>query len=265
MYLRNQKNCCSLKKQIPIHSIMKGNPPDPTTLIKRTDLTTPLIGFYDAPDPEPFKPLVRPKQRDCVFSFYKSWLKGETLHLTRNQYGCGGAGHWMWGIRSRSREEFIKFLVDDEGLKASHELMEKWIDSTKPYKAKHSHLFVGPYRKNLFEYIKTITFYVNPDQLSTLMIGAQYHSAPDDPPPVIAPFGSGCSELQPFENLDIPQAAIGATDIAMRHYLPPDILAFTVTKPMFKQLCELDERSFLFKPFLLRLRQARDFPEIAEE
>ena len=265
MYSRNQENFYHFRKQNRANSIMKDNPPDPTTLIKRTDLTTPLIGFYDAPGPKPFKPLVRPKQRDCVFSFYKNWLKGDTLHITRNQYGCGGAGHWMWGIRSRSKEEFIKFLVDDEGLKASHELMEKWIDSTKPYKAEHSHLFVGRYRKDLWEYIKTITFYVNPDQLSTLMIGAQYHSAPNDASPVIAPFGSGCSELQPFENVDIPQAAIGATDIAMRHHLPPDILALTVTKPMFRRLCELDEHSFLFKPFLLRLRRARDFPEIAEE
>jgi hypothetical protein len=244
---------------------MKDKPPDPTTLIKRIYLSTPLICFYDAPDPEQFKPLVRPKDTDCIFCSYKNWLKGETLHLTRDQYGCGGAGHWMWSIRSRSREEFIKFLVDEEGLKASHELMEKWIDSARPYKAEHSHLFIGRYRNDLWEYIKTITFYVNPDQLSTLMIGAQYHSSPDDPPAVIAPFGSGCSELQPFENLALPQAAIGATDIAMRQHLPPDILAFTVTKPMFRQLCELDERSFLFKPFLLRLRQARGFPEGAEE
>jgi hypothetical protein len=35
------------------------------------------------------------------------------------------------------------------------------------------------------------------------------------------------------------------------------ILAFTVTKPMFEQLCALDERSFLFKPFLKNLRKAR--------
>jgi hypothetical protein len=36
-----------------------------------------------------------------------------------------------------------------------------------------------------------------------------------------------------FGALDIPQAVTGATDIAMRQYLPPDILAFTVTKAMF--------------------------------
>jgi len=97
------------------------------------------------------------------------------------------------------------------------------------------------------------------------MIGAQYRSSPDDRSPVIAPFGSGCFEPQPFENLDIPQAAIGATDIAMRYHLPPDILAFTFTRPMSRQLCELDERSFLYKPSLLRLRETRGLPKITKQ
>ena len=64
-----------------------------------------------------------------------------------------------------------------------------------------------------------------------------------------------------FDELSIPQAMIGATDIAMRQYLPPDTLAFTVNKPMFEQLCLLDERSFLYKPFWQNLRKARGLPE----
>ncbi len=231
--------------------------PDPSRLCQRLDIGIPLIGFYDAPDPELFEPLVAPMGRDCVYSFFDCWTKGETLHLTRDHYGCGGAGHWMWGIQLRSRKEFIEFLVDDEGLKASHELMENWIDSSKPYRAEHLHLFLGPLKEDAWSYVKTVTFLVNPDQLSALMIGAQYHGAPGDPPSVIAPFGSGCSQFQPFKDLGIAQSSIGATDIAMRRHIPPDILSLTVTKRMFRQLCELDERSFLYKPFLQRLRQAR--------
>ncbi|MBW1692437.1 MAG: hypothetical protein DRG87_04650 [Deltaproteobacteria bacterium] len=76
--------------------------------------------------------------------------------------------------------------------------------------------------------------------------------------PVIAPFGSGCMELVSlFDGLDIAQAVIGATDIAMRQHLSPDILVLTVTKPLFAQLCELDEKSFLYKPFWKNLRKAR--------
>lgn len=237
---------------------MKEVQPDYSQLVKKIDLSIPLIGFYDAPDPSPFEPLVKPNQGDCIFLFYENWLKGQTLHITKEHYGCGGAGRWMCGIEFRSREEFIKFLVDDEGLKDSHELMEKWVDSSATFEAAHSHLFIGPLKESQWDYIKSVSFFVNPDQLSTLMIGAQYKSGPDDPPPVIAPFGSGCMELFPFKDPKIPQAAIGATDIAMRRHLPPEILAFTITKPMFKQLCSLDERSFLYKPFLRNLRKSRE-------
>ena len=81
--------------------------------------------------------------------------------------------------------------------------------------------------------------------------------------PDLDPFGSGCMELVSlFEDLNIAQAVIGATDIAMRQHLPPDILAFTVTKPLFTRLCELDEGSFLYKPFWRNLRKARGLPDL---
>lgn len=241
---------------------MKNEQPNPEVLLKRIDLKIPLIGFYDAPDPEPFAPCVIPQPGDCVFRFYENWLRGETLHITKDHYGCGGAGRWMCGIQTRPRESFIKFLVDDEGLKSSHELMERWIDSGIRYRATHPNLLIGPLKKDQWAYAKSVTFFVNPDQLSALMIGAQYDSSPDDPPPVIAPFGSGCMELMPFKKPDIPQAAISTTDIAMRQHIPPEILGFVVTQSMFKRLCNLDERSFLYKPFLQRLRKSRGLPNL---
>ena len=236
--------------------------PDPINLCRRIDYKLPLIGFYDAPDPAAFEPTIKPKPGDCVFSFYEQWVEGKSLHITKEHYGCGGAGRWMCGIQTRSRKDFISFLVDHEGLKSSHELMEKWIDASAPRKAKHPHVLIGPMRDSQWDYIKSVSFFVSPDQLSILAIGAQYNSAPQDLPPVVAPFGSGCMLLLPFEDLSITQASIGATDIAMRQHIPPDILAFTVTKSLFRQLCKLDERSFLYKPFLANLRKARGLPEL---
>lgn len=234
--------------------------PDPKTVLNKTGITTPLIGFYDAPDTQPFEPITEPQPdtRTCTFAFYKQWLDGKTLLLTKDNFGCGGAGRCIFGYETRSRKDFISFLVDDEGLKASPELMEKWIDFNPPYKPSYANILIGPLKSDQYQYLKSITYYVNPDQLSLLMIGAQYHSSPDDPLPVLAPFGSGCMQLVPlFKDFSIPQAMIGATDIAMRQYLPPDLLAFTVTKSMFERLCSLDERSFLYKPFWQRLRKAR--------
>jgi len=235
-------------------------PPEPTRLLKKAGIKTPLIGFYDAPDIKPFELITAPlpEGQTCTFAFYKPWLKGKTLHLTRDNFGCGGAGRCIFGLQTRSREDFIKFLVDEEGLKASHELMNLWIDFNSPYQPEYLNIFIGPLKADQYRYLKSVTFYVNPDQLSLLMIGAQYNNAPGNPVPVLAPFGSGCMQLMPlFKDLTIPQSIVGATDIAMRQYLPPEVLAFTVTKLMFEQLCVLDEKSFLYKPFWQRLNKAR--------
>jgi hypothetical protein len=235
-------------------------PPDPTRLLERIGIASPLIGFYDAPDVSPFEPLVRLGTGDtsCIFSFYANWINGETLHLTKDSFGCRGAGSCLFGVVTRSPEAMVSFLVDEEGLKASRELMRRWIDRRGSYGPQHPNLLVGPLRPDQYPYLKTVTFYVNPDQLSALILGANYHSGPDDPTPVMAPFGSGCSQLLPlFGDLSVPQAIVGATDIAMRQWLPPDTLALTVTRPLFERLCELDEKSFLFKPFLQRLQKAR--------
>jgi hypothetical protein len=234
--------------------------PDPGKLLHAIGLKTPPVGFYDAPDPAPFAPAMTPAadRRACIFAYSRRWFEGAYLHLTKENFGCGGAGRCLFGVMTRTRDEYIRFLADEEGLKASRELMAQWLDAARPYRQEHPHLFFGPLRADQYDYLKTVTFYVNPDQLSILMTGAQYHSAPGDAPPVVAPFGSGCMQMGPcFADLAVPQALVGATDVAMRGYLPPDTLAFTATQPMFERLCSLDERSILFKPFWTDLQRAR--------
>ncbi len=67
--------------------------PDPTALLAVIGLEEPVIGAYDVPDPTPFAPVVEPQPgtRPCVFSFFQAWRIGQTLHLTRNKTGRGGA------------------------------------------------------------------------------------------------------------------------------------------------------------------------------
>ena len=234
--------------------------PDPSVLLKQAGIGNPLIGLYDVPDDISFDPAerVEPGSHYCLFSFYQRWMAGEYLVLTREEFGCGGCGRSMFSLQTRPRDEFVKFLAETEGLKDSKELMEEWIDNSGTYEPENSRIVVGPLKEEAYAWLKTVTFYVNPDQLSILMQGAQYYSRVSDPPPVISPFGSGCMQLiSVFDDLAAAQAAIGATDMAMRQHLPPDILAFTVTVPMYERLCSLDKRSYLFKPFLANLRKAR--------
>jgi hypothetical protein len=221
-------------------------------LVEKAGIKLPILGLYDTPDPSAFEPLVRPVEGRwaCVFMFYQHWLKGESLHLTKENYGCGGAGTYMFGVKTQSRQDSINFLYAEEGLKASGELMGQWIDQAPTYTPKHANIIIGPMREDLYEYLKTVTLFINPDQLSLLVTGAYYRQGPPDPPLVTAPFASGCGLLGPiFNDMEASQAMIGTTDIAMRKFLPPDILGFTVTKRMYEQLCLLDESSFLDKPF----------------
>jgi hypothetical protein len=234
--------------------------PDYTYLIEKTGIDRPLMGFYDTPAPDPFEPLIKPDT--CLFAYYKKFLNGEAVLLTEEQYGCGGAGKWLCGLETRTLEEYVEFLVDDEGLKADHDLMRQWLGHNKPYQKEHGNLIFSPLKKSEYTYLKTVSFFVNPDQLSMLMIAAQLHASPDDPLPVISPFGSGCMLLVSlFWDLEIPQAIIGATDMAMRRHLPPDTLIFTVTKPMFELLCEIGSGSFLEKSFIEKLKSSRKKPD----
>jgi hypothetical protein len=234
--------------------------PDPTRLLDSLGLDTPPIGLYDAPDAAPFAPCVRPAPgvRACVFAFYEDWLRGSTLHLTRDAYGCRGAGACLFGVEERSREDMVEFLVGDEGLKRRHETMARWLERRQVHRPVHANVLIGPLRPGQEAYLKSVTFLVDADRLSGLVLAANYDAEPGDPEAVTAPFGSGCLQLLPPPGAgDTPRAIIGATDAAMRKHLPADTLAFTVNRSMFERLCALDEKSFLHKPFWKGLQSAR--------
>jgi hypothetical protein len=232
--------------------------PDPTHLLEMAGIETPLVGFYDVPDPKPFEPFCTPKR--CIFSCYENWAKGESIRISEGNCSCRGGGYWIGGVEFATRDDFAKRLNEREGFKSSNELMKQWLVNQKPYKIEHGYVVIGPPRDEQYDYLRTITFFANPDQLSLLPLGTEYHNASVNVHPTFTAFGSGCGQLAAlFGNLDpeIPKAIIGATDIAMREHLPPDILALTVNKPMYEQLCELAENSFLHKPFWKRLKRAR--------
>jgi hypothetical protein len=232
--------------------------PNPNVLLEIAGITSPLIGFYDVHDLTPFEPFSIPKR--CFFSSYADWMEGYSTRVTAGESTCRGGGYWVGGVEFAEREDFAHRLNEREGFKSSDKLMCQWLEGLKPYKIKKGHVVIGPLKDDHYDDLQTITFYVNPDQLSLLMHGAEYNNASIENHPVIVAFGSGCGQIAALLgdlDTEVPKAIIGATDMAMREHLPPDILAFTVNKPMYKQLCELDERSFLHKHFWKRLKTAR--------
>jgi hypothetical protein len=232
--------------------------PDLAPILERLSIARPPVGFYDAPDPAPFAPLVVPKGRQCVFRSLPDWHEGRTLHLTKEKHGCGGMH--LLGLQERCRQELVDFLCGEEGLKATPELMNLWLDSAPHYTPQHEHLLIGPLKADQYEYLRSVTWYVDADQLSVLTAGAIYYGRPDEVEPLVARFGSGCMQLVAlFDDLGAPQALIGSLDQAARADLDRCTLAFTVTKPMLERLAQwaADPKSSLHNRFLDVLLRAR--------
>lgn len=233
---------------------------DFTFLLEQLDYNEPLITVCETVDPERYSPITKPLpgRHACCFSYYREWLRGSSLVLSADNHGCGGSGTWCFGIPRPDREGFIRFLAEDEGLKDSRDKMGAWIDSQKPFCPQSPFLIIGPYRPDHPDPFITLSFIVNADQLSLLTIAVHYHAHPHDPPPLTAPFGSGCMQILSLAAQPVhPSAVIGATDIAMRQFLPADKLLFTVNPSMAERLARLDKNSFLGKPFHERLKKAR--------
>ncbi len=232
---------------------------NPSALLEIAGISRPLVATYDVPDAKPFEPFTEPGQ--CIFESYDRWLKGQSTRIDSENaaaFGCPGAGYWLCGIETMPKEDVAGYLAGQEGLKASPDTMCRWLENHPPHRLENQALVISQLKDDQHAFLKTVTFFVDPDQLALLLTGAEYLNAAPDKEFVMAPYGSGCGQLLPiFRNLDAPRAAIGATDIAARKYLPQDILAFTVTTPMFEQLCRLDENSFLHKSFWNDLKRSR--------
>jgi hypothetical protein len=229
-----------------------------STFCQAAGIDTVPIGVYDVPDSVSISSVI-PLQR-CIFDHFLEFQSGTSLVLNQASKGCPGCGHWMLGKgRFPSKQTMITFLTDKEGVRENSLLTEAWVDAHPTFPPKNGNILVGPVRDDLSEFLQTVTFFIRPDALSVLIYAANYHAHPEDPEPVLAPFGSGCGLIfSMFPDRSIAQAMIGGTDIAMRRHLPADILTFTVTVPMLDRLLSLDDgHSFLNKPFLNTLKQAR--------
>lgn len=227
--------------------------PEPTDeaierLRSRLRLTTPLIAVYDSHPSDAFEPLVEPKGTTCCFAYYGRWLVGETLVLEKGGAGCQGAYRAL-GLEKTYPPYMAHFLTDGvgapkgEGLRASPEIAQAYLDRAKPPEVSGDTVLIGPLRLSQWRSARSVTFLVDPDRLGGVMTLAGYWSADDV---VAAPFGSGCSFLwRALNQSDGDPAVIGATDIAMRRHLPADILTFTVSPARFRQMLTFPEGSFL--------------------
>ena len=93
---------------------------------------------------------------------------------------------------------------------------------------------------------ESIVFFVNPDQLSALVVLANYGRGNNDN--VIAPWGAACQSIlwgYSEAEKENPRAIIGYFDLAARKHVDNNLLSFTIPYKMFVEMEGNVEGSFL--------------------
>jgi hypothetical protein len=99
--------------------------------------------------------------------------------------------------------------------------------------------------------IKSVTFFVDPDRLSALVILANYTDPEKDN--VVMPWAAGCQQIGIFAYRELereyPRAVVGLTDLSARHAvrssLGRNVMSFTAPWPVFQKLEANVDNSFL--------------------
>ena len=110
---------------------------------------------------------------------------------------------------------------------------------------------------------QVVIFFADPDQLSALVILANYGR--DTNENVIIPYAAGCQTLgiYPYREAEteMPRAVVGLTDISARTYirqqLGDNLMTFAVPLAMFKELEANVEGSFLERPVWEKLAEGK--------
>lgn len=191
---------------------------------------------------EPSCPEKFPGGRDCFLRFLsignQDWDHGRAMI---QKLAEGGAPKIM-----------VEEFTEGEGFKKTPELVAQYLEEVPNIEPEGPYVVIKPLESlALGEAPKVVTFLVDPDQLSALVVLANFGRPGIDN--VRIPFGAGCASLAlyPFCEAEQanPRAVIGLTDISARFYLRKplgkDVLSFTVPWNLFKEMEGNVPESFL--------------------
>jgi uncharacterized protein (DUF169 family) len=225
----------------------------------------------------------------CVMWMLAAAAKGRTAAFDEETYGCWGGGvglgfgnqylnfpggidcfnhflstgneNWQKGrdmaekLGSGAGREFSEEFRHGEGYMKSPELVKRFIDSLPIMEAPERYVVFKPLTDldPTREQPQVIVFLADPDQLSALVVLANYGR--EDNQNVIAPFAAGCQQIGIFPYQEArserPRAVIGLTDLSARKNLKKqldrNVLSFAVPWRMFEEMEDNVEGSFLQK------------------
>lgn len=195
----------------------------------------------------------------CCAALLKTAAAGRPAVFSRKTFGCLGGGvgigfgnmypHFPGGIEhflSTGREGFR----EGEAYKKTPELAQTFVDGLPMLDVPTE--YVAYIRlSDMPEGVtpEVVVFFANADQLSALVVMANYGRAGSEN--VTIPFAAGCQStfLLPYaERLkENPRAVVGMTDISARPVIDADLLSFSVPLKMFDEMEGNIEGSFFDK------------------
>lgn len=224
----------------------------------------------------------------CVMSLFAACAKnGKCAVFDAQTYGCWGGGvglgfgnayehfpggvgcftrflssgnrEWEQGrtigeqLEARAGKAFAEQFLEGERYVKTPELVEEWLERIPMRQIDARYVVFKPLDQveEENETPQVIVFSVNPDQLSALVILANYNRAGMEN--VTIPWAAGCQTVGiiPLHEAEQenPRAVVGLTDISARKYvralLGADCLTFAVPYLLFTQLEQEVDTSFL--------------------
>jgi uncharacterized protein (DUF169 family) len=197
--------------------------------------------------------------RGCVIGMLVAAAKGQSAAFDRKTFGCMGGGVGLcFGDTYASAGGGIEYFLstgrgegypEGEGYKKTVDLAREMVGQLPKVDIPYAYVVFKPLSAvdPAHETPQLVCFLANPDQLSALVVLANYGRPGNEN--VIIPFASGCQTtiLIPYleSQRETPRAVVGNVDISARPYLDPDILTFTAPYALFLQMEADAPASFL--------------------
>lgn len=186
----------------------------------------------------------------CVVAMINVILRGKTAVFDRKTYGCLGGGVGLgFGDMYTEFEGGIEYFLstgrgdsfrEGEAYFKTPEIARSFVDSLPIIDIPYEYVIFKPLDAvgSEDEKPELVVFFANPDQLSALVVLANFGRPGGNN--VIIPMGAGCHTicLIPYHESksDSPKAVVGINDISARPHIDADLLSFAVPFRMFREM-----------------------------
>jgi uncharacterized protein (DUF169 family) len=223
----------------------------------------------------------------CVMWLFAAAAQGKSAVVSADTYGCWGGGvglgfgnqylkfpagmegfcrflatgnaGWDKGIETARQmepyvsKEFLEDYLRGEGYIKTPALVEDFVKNLPMTQVPSRHVLLKPLSDITYEgeLPRVVVFLANPDQISALVILANYGRSGNEN--VIIPYAAGCQTIgiYPYREAESssPRAVVGLTDISARlnlkKQLGGEFLSFSMPWRMFLEMEQDVEGSFL--------------------